>query len=67
MLNLKEFQENQEKKDQKVINQEEDLKDKEVKKELPKLLENKIEKSLMIEEEFTDQDIMMNFQFMLEI
>jgi hypothetical protein len=50
-----------------VINQEEDLKDKKVKKELPKLLENKIEKSLMIEEEFTDQDIMMNYQFMLEI
>ena len=67
MLNLKEFQENQEKKDQTVINQEEDLKDKKVKKELPKLLENKIEKSLMIEEEFTNQDIMMNYQFMLEI
>ena len=50
-----------------VTNQEEDLKNNKGKKELLKQQENKIEKSQMTEEEFTNQDTMMIIQFMLEI
>ena len=50
-----------------VTNQEEDLKNNKGKKELLKQQENKIEKSQMTEEEFTNQVTMMIIQFMLEI